>query len=120
MLVTKMGFYLEIKMWDSVYIFQFLMHLEGCTNHAYFKFCFLLCYIGSKSSFTFLFQLEACLEKEGDFWMSYNDWLKTFTHIEVIHLDSDTAKDEPSLIGELQTLAIFPSCGFPSKNYILS
>ena len=47
----------------------------------------------------FDFQLEACLEKDGDFWMSYNDWLKTFTHIEVIHLDSDTAKDEPSLLG---------------------
>ncbi len=33
--------------------------------------------------------------------MSYNDWLKTFTHIEVIHLDSDTAKDEPSLLGQI-------------------
>ncbi len=47
-----------------------------------------------------ILQLEACLEKEGDFWMSYNDWLKTFTHIEVIHLDGDTAKDEPSLLGQ--------------------
>jgi hypothetical protein len=47
-----------------------------------------------------ILQLEACLEKDGDFWMAYSDWLKTFTHIEVIHLDGDTAKDEPSLIGE--------------------
>jgi hypothetical protein len=43
--------------------------------------------------------LESCIEKDGDFWMAYNDWLKTFTHIEVIHLDGDTAKDEPSLLG---------------------
>ena len=53
-----------------------------------------------KKIIKFDFQLEACLEKDGDFWMSYNDWLKTFTHIEVIHLDSDTAKDEPSLLGQ--------------------
>lgn len=29
--------------------------------------------------------------------MSYSEFVKTFTHIEAVHLDSDTAKDEPSL-----------------------
>ncbi|RZC31878.1 calpain-C, partial [Asbolus verrucosus] len=34
---------------------------------------------------------------EGEFWMSYTDFIKTFTHLEVIHLDNDTSRDEPSL-----------------------
>lgn len=34
---------------------------------------------------------------EGEFWISYPDFIKTFTHMEVIHLDSDTSRDEPSL-----------------------
>ena len=38
--------------------------------------------------------------KEGEFWMSYDDFMKTFTHLEVIHLDSETSKDEPSLRGK--------------------
>ena len=33
--------------------------------------------------------------------MSYNDFLRTFTHIEAVHLDADTARDEPSLIGKM-------------------
>ncbi|GLV45685.1 Calpain C [Carabus blaptoides fortunei] len=33
----------------------------------------------------------------GDFWMSYSDFVKTFSHLEVVHLDSDTSRDEPSL-----------------------
>lgn len=32
-----------------------------------------------------------------EFWMSYTDFIKTFTHLEVVHLDSDTSRDEPSL-----------------------
>ncbi|XP_025191850.1 calpain-C [Melanaphis sacchari] len=34
---------------------------------------------------------------EGEFWMNYNEFVKTFTHIEMVHLDSDTSRDEPSL-----------------------
>ncbi|KAJ1524963.1 hypothetical protein ONE63_009816 [Megalurothrips usitatus] len=34
---------------------------------------------------------------DGEFWMSYLDFVKTFSHLEVVHLDSDTARDEPSL-----------------------
>jgi len=29
--------------------------------------------------------------------ISYSDFVKTFTHLEVVHLDSDTSRDEPSL-----------------------
>lgn len=34
---------------------------------------------------------------EDEFWMSYSDFIKTFTNLEVVHLDSDTSRDEPSL-----------------------
>uniref|UniRef100_A0A1V1FIW2 Putative calpain 3 n=1 Tax=Reticulitermes speratus TaxID=60591 RepID=A0A1V1FIW2_9NEOP len=34
---------------------------------------------------------------DGEFWISYSDFVKTFTHLEVVHLDSDTSRDEPSL-----------------------
>lgn len=34
---------------------------------------------------------------DGEFWMCYPDFVKTFTHLEVVHLDSDTSRDEPSL-----------------------
>ncbi|XP_055692832.1 calpain-C [Lutzomyia longipalpis] len=33
----------------------------------------------------------------GDFWMSFADLAQIFTHLECVHLDSDTARDEPSL-----------------------
>lgn len=29
--------------------------------------------------------------------MNYNEFVKTFTHLEMVHLDSDTSRDEPSL-----------------------
>merc|ERR1719394_1360803 len=32
--------------------------------------------------------------------MAFNDWLRTFTHLEAVHLDADTARDEPSLSGK--------------------
>jgi calpain-9 len=32
--------------------------------------------------------------------MSFSDWLRTFSQIEVVHLDADTARDEPSLTGK--------------------
>ena len=34
---------------------------------------------------------------EGEFWMPYMDFIKTFTHLEVVHLDSETSRDEPSM-----------------------
>jgi len=33
----------------------------------------------------------------GEFWISFMDLTQTFTHLECVHLDSDTARDEPSL-----------------------
>lgn len=34
---------------------------------------------------------------DGEFWMSYGDFVQTFTHLGVVHLDSDTSRDEPTL-----------------------
>ncbi|KAI4469403.1 calpain [Holotrichia oblita] len=34
---------------------------------------------------------------EDEFWIPYTEFIKTFTHLEVVHLDSDTSRDEPSL-----------------------
>uniref|UniRef100_A0A182FBL2 Calpain catalytic domain-containing protein n=1 Tax=Anopheles albimanus TaxID=7167 RepID=A0A182FBL2_ANOAL len=34
---------------------------------------------------------------QGEFWMSFYDMTQTFTHLECVHLDSDTARDEPQL-----------------------
>ncbi|XP_018327230.1 calpain-C isoform X2 [Agrilus planipennis] len=42
-------------------------------------------------------RLHSRTSLEGEFWMSYTDFIKTFTHLEVVHLDSDTSRDEPSL-----------------------
>lgn len=35
--------------------------------------------------------------QEGEFWTPYSEFIKTFTHLEIVHLDSDTSRDEPSL-----------------------
>ena len=37
---------------------------------------------------------------EGEFWMPYMDFIKTFTQLEVVHLDSETARDEPSMVNK--------------------
>ncbi|KAK7574346.1 hypothetical protein V9T40_011537 [Parthenolecanium corni] len=34
---------------------------------------------------------------DGEFWILYSDFVKTFTHLEVVHLDNETSRDEPSL-----------------------
>ncbi|XP_076323479.1 calpain-C-like [Tachypleus tridentatus] len=34
---------------------------------------------------------------DGEFWMNYQDFVKTFTSFEVVHLDTETSKDEPTL-----------------------
>lgn len=41
------------------------------------------------------------VEEEGDsaFWMSWHEFVKSFTHVEVVHLDGETSRDEPSLRG---------------------
>lgn len=31
------------------------------------------------------------------FRISYSDFVKTFTHLEIVHLDNETSRDEPSL-----------------------
>lgn len=33
----------------------------------------------------------------GEFWMAFVDFITNFTHLECVHLDSDTSRDEPSL-----------------------
>ena len=36
---------------------------------------------------------------EGEFWMSFQEFIKTFTILEVVHLDAETSKDEPTFYG---------------------
>ena len=46
------------------------------------------------------------LETPEEFFMSYADWAKTFNLMEVVHLDADTARDEPSLNGKMFDMCI--------------
>lgn len=34
---------------------------------------------------------------EGEFYLSFNDFVETFTQIECVHLDAETSRDEPTL-----------------------
>uniref|UniRef100_T1JH14 Calpain catalytic domain-containing protein n=1 Tax=Strigamia maritima TaxID=126957 RepID=T1JH14_STRMM len=34
---------------------------------------------------------------DNEFWMPFDEFASTFTHLELVHLDSETSKDEPSL-----------------------
>ena len=42
----------------------------------------------------------ALRETDQDFFMTIQDFMKTFTNLEIVHLDADTARDEPSLNGK--------------------
>ena len=46
-------------------------------------------------------RILALKEDDLDFFLTISDLLKLFSHIEVVHLDADTARDEPSLNGKL-------------------
>lgn len=37
---------------------------------------------------------------DGEFWINFYEFMDTFSTLEVIHLDSETSKDEPSLRGK--------------------
>ena len=39
-------------------------------------------------------------ESNQDFFLTLQDFMKTFTNLEIVHLDADTARDEPSLNGK--------------------
>ncbi|XP_028132163.1 calpain-C isoform X2 [Diabrotica virgifera virgifera] len=41
-------------------------------------------------------RIESKLQ-DGEFWMPFSQFIKTFSHLEVVHLDNDTSRDEPSL-----------------------
>ncbi len=55
--------------------------------------------------------LVANLETSDEFFMSFTDWMKTFNMMEIVHLDADTARDEPSLNGK-KTLKYKSLCWF--------
>jgi hypothetical protein len=37
---------------------------------------------------------------DGEFYMSFSDFVQTFTTIECVHLDAETSRDEPTLQGK--------------------
>ncbi|XP_068232598.1 calpain-C [Palaemon carinicauda] len=42
-------------------------------------------------------RLNLKYKPDGEFWMAYSDFVRTFSQLEVIHLDGETSRDEPSL-----------------------
>lgn len=46
-------------------------------------------------------KLASLKEDEHDFFMSLPDFLSSFASIEIVHLDADTARDEPTLNGKV-------------------
>ena len=46
-------------------------------------------------------RLMASRENDMEFFISLSDWLRTFTQLEIVHLDADTARDEPTLNGKI-------------------
>lgn len=52
--------------------------------------------------------LEEDCDQDIGFWMSWHDFVKTFSALEVVFLDGETSRDEPSLRGKLAfSLKIF-------------
>ena len=45
-------------------------------------------------------RILALRESNQDFFLTLSDFIKTFTNLEIVHLDADTARDEPSLNGK--------------------
>ena len=45
-------------------------------------------------------RILALRESNQDFFLTLSDFVKTFTNLEIVHLDADTARDEPSLNGK--------------------
>lgn len=37
---------------------------------------------------------------EGEFYISFADFVQTYTSVECVHLDADTSRDEPTLHGK--------------------
>lgn len=37
---------------------------------------------------------------DGEFYISFDDFVQTFTHIECVHVDTETSRDEPTLQGK--------------------
>jgi hypothetical protein len=42
---------------------------------------------------------------DGEFYLSFPDFIATFTAIECVHLDAETSRDEPTLQGRGTTIA---------------
>ena len=48
-------------------------------------------------------RLMASRESDFEFFISLSDWLKTFTHLEIVHLDADTGTKK-NFFKEIKTL----------------
>jgi len=48
---------------------------------------------------------------EGEFYLSFNDFVENFTQIECVHLDAETSRDEPTLQGKVPwTTRVYQGC----------